>query len=142
MAAENCADGLSIATNTEYSGNVYQTDDGNYSFTLPTPGDIDSSPFDPTAIPDGTTFSGSYHTHGAYDPKYDNERFSPNGCNGGEPCDVGLAVQSGEPMFLGTPDGRIEVFYPNLINNMPRGCVLVGPPVPAGGPNEPYVPQC
>ena len=136
------------ATNTEYSGNVYQIDsNGEYSFTLPGAGTPDSSTFDPTDIPDATEYAGSYHTHAAFDLKYDNEQFSEEGCNGGQPCDIGLALHfnQGQPMFLGTPAGRVEVFYPDQFNMFPFGCVLVGSAVPAApgtGTSSFPVPVC
>ncbi|PYU23414.1 MAG: hypothetical protein DMG32_16195 [Acidobacteria bacterium] len=148
IAAVNCANGPSIATNTEYSGNVYQIDsNGEYSFTLPGAGTPDSSTFDPTDIPDATEYAGSYHTHAAFDLKYDNEQFSEEGCNGGQPCDIGLALHfnQGQPMFLGTPAGRVEVFYPDQFNMFPFGCVLVGSAVPAApgtGTSSFPVPVC
>lgn len=72
------------------------------------------------------------------------ENFSPVGCNGGQLCDVGLAMSPDNvdmPMFLGTPGGRVEVFYPGNAATMPFGCVLVGSAVPAAGGAQ-GVPTC
>ena len=128
-AAAGSTDGQSIATNIELSGNIYQMPNGKYSWTLPGQRDSDSSPFDPTARPDGTFFAGSYHDHGAFDLNYNSEQFSPNGCNGGLPCDIGLGMSNlnqGQLMFLGTPAGRIEMFDPSQFGAMPFSCVLSG----------------
>lgn len=65
----------SIAENKEYGGYVYKNADGTYSYTAPNPGTLDSTQLGPK--PDSGTVVGDYHTHGAYDPKYDNENFSP-----------------------------------------------------------------
>ena len=134
--------------NTEYSGNIYADDEGNFSFTRGRTGNADSSPFKPTLVPDGTVYSGSYHTHGAFDVQYDSEQFSPIGCNGGQLCDIGIALSpdnQGQPMFLGTPAGRTEVFYPGQFADFPFGCVLIGPAVvadPGHGTSSVPVPTC
>jgi Domain of unknown function (DUF4329) len=65
----------SIAENKEYGGYVYKNADGTYTYTKPNPGTLDSTQLGPK--PDSGTVVGDYHTHGAYDPKYDNENFSP-----------------------------------------------------------------
>jgi RHS repeat-associated protein len=134
-AAVNCINGASIATNTEYGGNIYEMANGNYSFTQPVGGTADSVEI-PDTIPDATTFAGDYHTHGAYDPNYYNEIFSPQ--------DIFGITQNGQPGYLGTPASRIEVFSPNQASQLPLGCVLVGSPVPANqsGPGGTGVPQC
>ncbi len=134
-AAINCANGASIATNTEYGGSIYQTSSGRYSFTLPVPGTSDSVNIDYTAIPVGTTIAGDYHTHGAYDPQYYNEQFSPTDIHGNS--------SAGLPGFLGTPQDRIEIFYPGQAATYPYGCVLVGSAVPVGpGISTVPVPVC
>jgi RHS repeat-associated protein len=123
-AAAQFADPNSIADNVEESGDVYMNADGTYSYTFPSVGDADSSTFDPSAIPLGTTYAGFYHTHGAFDIQYDSEQFSPQGCDRGQPCDIGLALSTlnnGQPMFLGTPQGRVEVFLPSAAPACPLG---------------------
>jgi RHS repeat-associated protein len=133
----------SIKDNQEYSGNLYLDQNGVYSFTPPNTGGQTSSPFDPTNVPAGTTYAGSYHDHGSAMAPTD-ENFSPVGCNGGQLCDVGLAMSPDNvdmPMFLGTPGGRVEVFYPGKAATMPFGCVLVGSAVPAAGGAQ-GVPTC
>lgn len=131
-AAVGCTNGASVALNTEFSGNVYQEANGKYSFTRAREGTAASSPFNLTAIPSGTLAVGHYHTHGAYDPAYDNERFSTPTPT--RPNDTGLYSRNNVIGFVGTPSGRIEIFYPNTAGSLPLGCVLVGPAVPAGSP--------
>ncbi len=136
-AAEGCILGGSIATNTEFSGNVYKMGNGQYSFTEPTPGGPAWSPFDPSDIPGGTEYAGAYHTHGAYDPNYENEIFSPADTY------IYQRLGQGQPGYVGTPAGRVEVFYPNQGTPLPLGCVLLGPAAPAGlYPGSAAVPQC
>lgn len=148
QVAVGSTNGQSIATNTEVSGNVYEMQNGKYSWTSPGQGNSDSSKFDPTAIPDGTTYAGSYHDHAAFDLNYDSEQFSPNGCNHGQLCDIGLAMSGfnqGQAMFLGTPAGRTEMFDPSQFGAMPFGCVLVGSAVsaaPGTGTSSVAVPTC
>ena len=92
----------SVKENREYAGRVYQNPDGTYSYTPPNPGTNDSSVAGP--VPPGTTNAGDYHTHGAYDPRYDNEHFSPTDMRGNE--------AEGKPGYLGTPEGIIKKYDP------------------------------
>lgn len=143
IAAVACADSPSIALGTELSGDIYKNG-GEYSFTLATPGSAAASPFDPSAIPAGSSYVGNYHTHGADDPGYLNEMFSQAGCNGGRPCDIGLAnsaANKGNPVYLGTPQGRVEVYYPGALG-LPYGCVLIGIAVAPGSESSVAIPVC
>ncbi len=119
----------SIATNTEFGGNIYRLPNGNYSFTLPIPGGPDSVDIPPN-IPGSTVAAGDYHTHGAYDPNYYNEIFSSADISGNNGSQL--------PGYLGTPAGRVEVYNPSQAGQYPLGCVLVGSPVPG----IPGVPAC
>ena len=137
IAAVLSANAMSIAMEMEYSGNVFKTKDGSFSFTLPQGGTKDSATFDPSAVPDGTSFAAAYHTHGDADKHYFNDQFSP------QDISLGLGLDPGELMFLGTPDGQIEIFSPSLFNLLPWGCVLVGSPVtPGQGVSFAPVPKC
>ena len=145
IAAVQYSNPLSIKQNKEYSGNLYLDQNDVFSFTTPTSsGDVAASPFDPSNIPAGTIYAGSYHDHGAFLQASD-ENFSPQGCNGGQLCDLGIAnsaaLNGGNPMFLGTPSGRVEVYYPGQAASRPFGCVLVGSAV-AEGPGVQGVPTC
>jgi hypothetical protein len=120
---------------------VYKDANGLYSYTAPTQGNVDSSPFDPTDVPDGTDFAGSYHTHGGYVPGQASEMFSfPRDQILNDIGNYMLPSNNGQPGFLGTPGGRVEVFYPSQASTQIFGCALIGPPIPGafgGG-----VPSC
>lgn len=67
----------SIQENREYGGMIYRHSDGTFGYTEPRAGDMDSvDPGGPSSVPEGTVAVAYYHTHGAYDPQYDNENFS------------------------------------------------------------------
>ena len=63
---------ISIKENREYGGTTYTKPDGSSSYTKPVPGG-------PAGViikfPESPPATGWYHTHGAYDPVYDNENF-------------------------------------------------------------------
>ena len=125
MAAVQNINGTSIAKNREYAGEVYEDQNGIYSYTYPTAGDVASSRVDPNGIPGGTMFVGDYHTHGANSfGVYDDEHFSPQDIFSSQ------SLYSSYPGFvggfLGTPGGRIEFYSPatGYVN------VLAGPPLP------------
>lgn len=86
----------SITKNLEYGGHVVRNPDGSYSATGPIQGG-------PAGVNIGAPPAGgvaSYHTHGAYDRRYDNENFSP--------ADVLYNAFNGIPGYLGTPAGSIQ----------------------------------
>ena len=60
-------------------------------------------------------------------------------------CDIeiGIFLNQGQLMGLGTPEGRIEIFDPSQFNTLPFGCVLVGSAVaPGPGVSSVAVPTC
>jgi RHS repeat-associated protein len=130
VAAVTYINPTSIAQNVEYSGNVYKDANGIFSFVMPTMGTFNHSPFDPTQVPSGTVYAGAYHTHGGDDPNLpamDSEVFSPP--FNGQLNDIGLyssPANQGQPAYLGTPAGRVEVYNPQTN----KSCVLVGSAVP------------
>jgi hypothetical protein len=134
----------SIAINRELGGNVSRLPNRKYSWTLPTQGTIDSFNWDPFDIPTGASYEGFYHTHGAFDLRYDSEMFS----FGRPGTDIEVALRpanSRRPFFLGTPMGRIQFFDPVSSSIRPYGCVLVGTPVvaaPFTGTSRVAVPSC
>jgi RHS repeat-associated protein len=99
---------MSIAGNIEYAGSIFRLP-GGYSYTAPNPGTPDSS-----SVASCPNRVGTYHTHGAYDPRYDNEHFSP--------ADYANAISRGLPSFLGTPNGGQFVLNPYTL-----GVSHVGP---------------
>jgi len=143
-AAAGCANGVTMATGDEACGNL-DSNDGSYSFTLPAMGGSTGCSTDTTAVPAGTLFAGRYHSH----PNTENglpEQFSPINCNQGQMCDIGTAtyLNNGQPLFLGTPTGRVLVYDPTQADDFPYGCVLVGSPgVAVVGPGVvALVPKC
>ena len=92
----------SIEENKEYAGRVVLNVNGTYGTTDPKKGTEAGS--NPGAVPDGTIGAGVYHTHAAFDPRYDNENFSPQ--------DKRSAGREGTPSFLGTPAGAIKKYDP------------------------------
>lgn len=94
----------SIAKNREFAGWIYKRwfGFGSYSYTVPIEGTEAGS--DPGSCPIWHSKEGGYHTHGAYDPKYDSENFSPN--------DKDIADYLEMPIFLGVPSGDIKKYVP------------------------------
>lgn len=92
----------SIANNREYAGWIYKNPDGTYSYSYANPGTMDGSI--PGPLPPGP-IAGEYHTHGKYDPNYDNENFSPG--------DKRAADSLGQPGYLGTPNNAIKKYLPD-----------------------------
>lgn len=86
----------SIGQNLEYGGHIIQNPNGSYSATTPIVGG-------PAGVNIGMPPPGSaasYHTHGGYDPRYDNEHFSP--------ADILYNAFNGIPGYLGTPGGSYQ----------------------------------
>jgi RHS repeat-associated protein len=144
-AAAQFADPSTIANGVEESTNLYMNPDGTYSYMFPSSGNAFESDFNPDDVPLGTTYAGDAHTHVALGLQTFGEQFSPTLC-GGELCDIGLAMapwNNGQPWFLATPQGRIEVFLPSAAGSMPYGCVVVGSAVsPGPGLSNVAVPTC
>lgn len=89
----------SVRENVEFGGAVYRNGDGTYSHTGYVRGTIDSVAFNPYAItPEGKRTVAAFHTHGAYDPRYDNEHFSP--------ADIRFQNYYQLDGYLATPAGR------------------------------------
>ena len=111
----------------EYGGWIYKNPDGTYSYTAPVgggPAGVSNYKFNP--IPPGATVAVDYHTHGAYDPKYNGSGIAP-GARGYDWRNDGNEVFSPadkgsndvEPIYhvpgtgyLGTPQGTAEEYVP------------------------------
>jgi RHS repeat-associated protein len=107
----------SIQADKEYAGKIYQNpEDKTFSYTKPIPGDKTSS--DPGDCPPGKKDAGSYHTHGAYDPNYKNERFSKR--------DKRIEDKAGTPGYLGTPSGVIMKYTPIPGKPLAGKVVIIG----------------
>ena len=138
-AATTCGIGESKAWGVEFSGNIYQSDDGSYSFTLPaTIFDPHHSAWDPANIPDGTTYAGFYHTHDTEGENDVNEQFSGRD----EYLETSSPMNLAFPTYLGTAGGRIIMYDPFQIMRFPNGCVLVGSPTPVLPIINTSIPQC
>ena len=100
----------------EQCGMTFVTAGGQYSYTSAVHGDWDGcQPLDAMgAIPAGSIPEGGYHSHGAYDPAYENERFSgQTGDNVGG--DVMWSLQdlfNLRALSVATPGGNVMIYYP------------------------------
>ena len=86
---------ISIAESREYCGYIYETDDGGLATTPITRGGED---FCDLPEPDDTTLA-SFHTHGGFSDKYDNEVPSID--------DVTGDFDAGIDGYVATPGGRV-----------------------------------
>ncbi len=95
--ALNYINPISIGQNREYGGHIVRSPDGTYSATMPIKGG-------PAGVNIGRVPAGgtaSYHTHGGFDPRYDNENFSP--------ADLLGDMLDGINGYLATPGGSIQM---------------------------------
>jgi len=92
----------SIRENREYGGWVFVNADGSFSSTSPVRGEAASVrlPRRSIVIPVGGRATATYHTHAAFDPRFDNENFSPQ--------DLESDRQLGVDGYLGTPGGQFK----------------------------------
>ncbi|MBF0526408.1 MAG: DUF4329 domain-containing protein [Deltaproteobacteria bacterium] len=90
----------SISENREYGGWIYINPNGTFSYTSPYLGDPATTDLGPEPCEKAV---GDYHTHGAYDPHYNNEVFSV-------PEDTGDYFGAYRYGFLGTPNGAIRLY--------------------------------
>jgi hypothetical protein len=107
----------SIRQGAEYAGRICKNPDGTYTYTPPNKGTKDGSNIGPPCSK-GAKNEGDYHTHGADDPGYDNENFSPADKEG---IDGDML-----PGFLGTPKGRIKKYTPDPTRTGHGKCTNVG----------------
>jgi hypothetical protein len=98
----------SVAQNVEYGGWVYRNADATFSATEPRKGTIDSVNIgSPEDVPYGRA-TASYHTHGAYDPRYDSENFST--------VDISINNVWKTDGYLATPSGAFK--YHNFLTGV------------------------
>lgn len=93
---------VSISENREYGGWVFRNPDGSFASTAPVRGEAASVtlPARSVIIPLGSMATASYHTHAAFDPRFDNENFSPQ-----DLASDRAAMVDG---FLATPGGQFK----------------------------------
>jgi hypothetical protein len=113
----------SIAQNREWGGYIYRNADGSFSATNAVKGTATSVllPSPSNAAPTGAVTTASYHTHAAFDPRYDNENFSPQDIL----SDTLFRIDG----YLATPKGQFK--YHNVGNG--RVVILGGPGTLATG---------
>ena len=136
MAAVNYANGTSIMIDKEEIGLIYQNPSGSFSFTTPTIADKagfhGSLPY-----PNDVLLAGGYHTHGAFDPSYENEIFSWRDRMSTSSLRNSPDFAGGSPVeFLGTPEGNTLLF----ISTSPGSNVSPGTGIDVGleGPGGCY----
>jgi len=93
----------SVAQNREFGGWVFVNPDGSFSSTAPVRGEAASVtlPNPALVIPGGSRITASYHTHGAFDPRFDNENFSQTDLN----ADRANMIDG----YLATPGGQFKL---------------------------------
>ena len=91
---------ISIRTNTELTGAVYKIPFGGYIYLSPRHNGASGDDNTPICA----FCSAFYHTHAAFDPRFDNENFSPE--------DRAFAGSYGVPIYLATPSGAVKVYNP------------------------------
>lgn len=111
----------SIRENREYGGWVFINPDASYASTTPKKGEATKVQLPPRSvvIPSGSRATASYHTHAAYDPRYDNENFSQR--------DLDNDKELGLDGYLATPAGQFKY------HNVTTGEILVLGRVATGG---------
>ena len=103
IQAEKDINPTSIKENTEYAGMIYKNPDGSYSYTSPNRGTTATS--NPGSCPVGKKRYGSYHTHGAEDPRYSSDNFSKH--------DIDTYNSRHEPGYVGVPTGEVKKYTPS-----------------------------
>ena len=95
---------ISVDENREYGGYIYRNPDGSFSHTKPVTGGPASLLLPPisSVVPSGSAASATYHTHAAFDPRFDNENFSPT--------DIQTNILLGVDGYLGTPAGAFKYY--------------------------------
>lgn len=92
----------SIRLNREHGGWVFLTPGSGFGSTTPVLGELASVTLpDPRlAVPSGSQVTATYHTHGGFDPRFDNENFSEQ--------DLASDRAAGVDGYLGTPLGQFK----------------------------------
>jgi len=95
----------SIRENREYGGWVYRNQDQTYGTSSPVAGEAASVtlPNPSSSTPSGSRLTASYHTHAAFDPRYDNENFSDQDIRSDNALGIGG--------YLATPGGTFQYHF-------------------------------
>ncbi len=114
VAAIMYSNPTSIKLNQELGGLIYKKyNDEQYFFTpYVSGGGSTVNPYKAYSYNSGWGVIGNYHTHGAYDSRFDNENFSRRSWNEFRLRDLTTDLGSGfgEYRFLGTPSGAIKLY--------------------------------
>jgi hypothetical protein len=103
IAAMQDANPKSKAKNLEMGGWIQKNPDGTFTPRPPVTGSPAGLDNMPAKQSDDVAW---WHTHGAYDPKYDNENFS------GATGDKGYSKANNAPGYVATPSGAIKKYDP------------------------------
>ena len=102
----------SVRENREYGGWVYRNQDNTYGSSRPVRGEAASVtlPNPQTSTPSGSRITASYHTHAGFDPRYDNENFSPQDIRSDNSLGIGG--------YLATPGGTFQYHFGGNIQRL------------------------
>lgn len=105
FAVLNSVNPISVSQNKEYGGWICRNQDNTYAATNPVRGNEDSLTLtNPEKLNrNGVKVTASYHTHAAYDPRYENERFSSTDIQSDRRFNVGG--------YLATPGGKFKYHF-------------------------------
>ena len=105
FAVLNRVNPQSIRENREFGGWIYRNQDNTFGSSTPVRGGAASVTLPSPAVstPIGSTVTASYHTHAAFDPRFDNENFSPQ--------DIAADNSVGIGGYLGTPGGTFQYHF-------------------------------
>ena len=91
--------------------------DGSFSPTDTVIGNNFSVNIPFSLIPAGTSVSALIHTHAAFDPRFDNENFSP--------ADIDGANSIGVNSYLATPAGQFRLYSIDTMRVTTLGSMLI-----------------
>lgn len=99
----NSVNPQSIRLNREFGGWIFVNLDGSFGSSTPVQGEAASVrlPDPAISVPAGSRIMANYHTHAAFDPRFDNENFSQT--------DLDNNRRLGIDGFLGTPLGQFKL---------------------------------
>lgn len=115
----------SVNEDREYGGEIVEARNGKgYVYTH---GRADrEAAFTPNLNIKG--YAGAYHSHGANNPKYDNEVFS--GCKAPDSCDKSVGDEFKQPIYLVTPSGKMLRYDPDPTGQQGGPTTAIGQVVP------------
>ena len=104
--------GVSIVDNLEYVSKIYETTDMHgkivFAYAKPVKGTPAGATPSSVDIPEGTTLKAVVHTHGAYDVRYANDRFSGRIGDASSFGDMGYAERHSVDIYVATPNGSFQ----------------------------------